>query len=77
MDLLAYSEHVSNIYIVDTRTFETRQIIRLSPENEDHPITGLTFSPNSRSLYVGLQDRLIELNVDTCQRRQFGGGRLI
>ncbi|KAG2190974.1 hypothetical protein INT46_006443 [Mucor plumbeus] len=77
LDLLAYAEHVNNVYIVDTRTFETRQIVRLSPENEDHSITGLTFSPNSRSLYVGLEDRLIELQIDVSARRQFGGGRLI
>lgn len=77
MDLLAYADHVNHVYIVDTRTFETRQIVRLSPENEDHSITGLTFSSNSRSLYVGLEDRLIELQVDVSARRQFGGGRLI
>lgn len=75
--MLAYSEHVSNIYIVDTRTYETRQIVRLSPENEDRAITGLTFSPNCRTLYVGLEEHLIELQVDMCERTQFGGGRLI
>ncbi|KAL7325857.1 hypothetical protein PS15p_208284 [Mucor circinelloides] len=77
LDLLAYADHVNHVYIVDTRTFETRQIVRLSPENEDHSITGLTFSSNSRSLYVGLEDRLIELQVDVSARRQFGGGRLM
>lgn len=73
---MAYADHVSNIYIVDTRTFETRQVVRLSPENEDYAITGLTFSPNSRSLFVGLEDRLIELQIDTAIRRQFASGHL-
>lgn len=77
LDLLAYSEHVSNIYIVDTRSFETRQIVRLSPENEDHAITGLSFSPNSRLLSVGLEDRVVELTIDVSGRRQFGEGGLI
>ncbi|CEP08246.1 hypothetical protein [Parasitella parasitica] len=77
LDLLAYAEHVNNVYIVDTRTFETRQIVRLSPENEDRSITGLAFSPNSTLLYVGMEDRLVELLVDVSGRRQFGGGRLI
>ncbi|KAI8645929.1 WD40-repeat-containing domain protein, partial [Parasitella parasitica] len=76
LDLLAYAEHVNNLYIVDTRTFETRQIVRLSPENEDRSITGLTFSPDSKLLYVGMEDRLVELQVDVPARRQFGSGRL-
>ncbi|KAI7894485.1 WD40-repeat-containing domain protein [Mucor mucedo] len=77
IDLLAYTEHVSNIYIVDTRTFETRQIVRLSPENEDRAITGFTFSPDCRKLFVALQDHLIELEVDRSERTQFGAGSLI
>lgn len=77
IDLLAYTEHVSNIYIIDTRTFETRQIVRLSPENEDRAITGLTFLPNCRMLYVALQGHLIELEVDMSERTQFGASRLI
>ncbi|KAI8880636.1 WD40 repeat-like protein [Backusella circina FSU 941] len=77
LDLLVYAEHVSNIYIVDTRTFKKRQVIRLSPENEDHAITGLTFSPDAKVLYVGLEDRMVEIDINTSERRQFAGGQLM
>ncbi|KAI8092286.1 WD40-repeat-containing domain protein [Gilbertella persicaria] len=77
LDLLAYAEHVSHVYIVDTRTFQTRQIVRLSPEHQDQAITGLTFSPDGRTIFVGLEDRIVELQVDCVTRRQFGASRLI
>lgn len=71
----AYGEHLSNIYIVDTRTLRTRHIIRLSHENEDYAITGLTFSPNSAQLYIDIEDRLVELKIDVSG--QFGGSSII
>lgn len=53
LDLLAYAEHVSTVNIVDTRTFQSRQVVRLSPIDVDYHITGLAFSPDNRSLFVG------------------------
>lgn len=77
LDLLAYSEHVSTVNIIDTRTFETRQLVRLSPRRDmDYHISGMSFSPDNRYLYVGFEDAIIQLDVDVCARRQFGSSRL-
>ncbi|CAO3640712.1 unnamed protein product [Cunninghamella echinulata] len=71
-DLMAYSEHVSQINLVDTRTFETRQIIRLSPaEDLDVHIAGLCFSSTNQSLFVAMEDNMLELKLDLISRRQF------
>ncbi|KAI9276878.1 WD40-repeat-containing domain protein [Phascolomyces articulosus] len=71
LDLLVYAEHVSNVNIVDTRTYETRQIIRLGPQDRDTHIAGLTFSPDNRTILVALETDLIQLPIDTIARRQF------
>ncbi|CDS11593.1 hypothetical protein LRAMOSA03856 [Lichtheimia ramosa] len=77
LDLLAYSEHVSTVNIIDTRTFETRQLVRLSPRRDmDYHISGMSFSPDNRYLYVGFEDAIVQLDVDVCARRQFGSSRL-
>ncbi|KAI9321225.1 WD40-repeat-containing domain protein [Dichotomocladium elegans] len=76
LDLLIYTEHVSNINIVDTRTFETRQVLRLSPADVDRHITGLALSPDNRFLFVGLEDSIIQFSVDVCARRRFGSARI-
>ncbi|KAF7727500.1 hypothetical protein EC973_007478 [Apophysomyces ossiformis] len=76
LDLLAYTEHVSHVNIVDTRTFESRQVVRLSPAEMDYHIAGFSFSPDNRSLFVGLEHSMVELAVDVNSRRQFAGGRL-
>ncbi|KAL1932001.1 hypothetical protein VTP01DRAFT_9057 [Rhizomucor pusillus] len=71
LDLLAYTEHVCNVNIVDVRTFETRQVIRLGPTDRDAHIAGLSFGKNGRSLFVGLETDLIEVPIDTSARRRF------
>lgn len=77
LDLLVYAEHVSTVNIVDTRTFETRQIVRLSPSDVDYHVTGFSFSPDNRAIYVGLEDAIVELNVDVCARRRFAEPSLL
>jgi secreted PhoX family phosphatase len=71
LDLLVYSEHVSQVNIVDTRTFDRRQIIRLAPLDMDAHIAGFIFSPDHRSLFVALEDHLTELKLNVASRRQF------
>ncbi|KAG0256248.1 cleavage and polyadenylation specificity factor subunit 2 [Actinomortierella ambigua] len=41
VDLLVYSEHVSNVNLVDARSFNDRQIIRVAPPNADEHITDM------------------------------------
>ncbi|KAI8341738.1 WD40-repeat-containing domain protein [Chlamydoabsidia padenii] len=77
VDLLAYSEHVSHVNIIDARTFDTQQTLRVGPAGFDTPITGLSFSPDSRSMFVGLENAILEYQLDTSSRRQFPRGSLL
>ncbi|RUS17966.1 hypothetical protein BC937DRAFT_89307 [Endogone sp. FLAS-F59071] len=53
LDLLAFSEHTSYIDIVDARTFNSRQALRVVPEGSEAEILGMTFTPDSQTLFVG------------------------
>ncbi|KAI7887432.1 WD40 repeat-like protein, partial [Lichtheimia hyalospora FSU 10163] len=76
LDLLVYAEHVSNINIVDTRTFEVRQVIRLGSHDSDTHIAGIELSPDHRSIYAGLETDMVQIDIDTAARRQFPSARL-
>ncbi|KAJ8659628.1 hypothetical protein O0I10_004607 [Lichtheimia ornata] len=77
VDLLAYTEHVSHVHIVDARTFDAQQTIRVGPAEQDTPITGLTFSQDSQKLFVGVDNAILEYQVDTPSRRRFPQGALL
>ncbi|SAM01661.1 hypothetical protein [Absidia glauca] len=77
VDLMAYSEHVSHVSIIDARTFDTQQTLRVGPATRDTPITGLSFSPDSHRMFVGLENAILEYQLDTGSRRQFPDGSLI
>lgn len=77
MDLLAFSEHVSVVNVVDARTFSMRQAVRVAPVNTDLHISGLAFSPDSKNLAVGLEQHLLEFDVDTASRRSFAVGSVV
>lgn len=76
MDLLAFSEHVSYVNLVDARTFNDRQSIRVSPLGSDQHISGIAFSPDSHSMYVGLEHSMLQYEIDTLSRRCFPEGNL-
>lgn len=71
MDLLAFSEHCSFVNVFDGRTLEKRQRIRLSQPTSDLHITGLDFNPDSQRLVIGLEQSLLEFDVNSRQRRSF------
>ncbi|KAI9321635.1 WD40-repeat-containing domain protein [Dichotomocladium elegans] len=77
VDLLAYTEHVSHVHIVDARTFDAQQTLRVGPAGQDTPITGLTFSQDSENMFVGLDNAILEYGVDTGSRRRFPQGALL
>lgn len=77
MDLLAFSEHVSYVNLVDARTFNDRQSIRVSPLGSDQHISGISFSPESQSLFVGLEHSMLRYEIDSVNRRSFPEGSLI
>ena len=57
--------------VVDARTFEARQSVRLSAPGVDTHISGLAFSPDSRSLWVGTESAIVEYGINTAIRRCF------
>lgn len=77
VDLLAFSEHASYFNIVDARTFESQQSIRVAPEGMDLHVTGLTFAPDSDSVFVGIEQGILEYQIDLISRRSFPTGSLI
>ncbi|KAI7847217.1 WD40-repeat-containing domain protein [Circinella umbellata] len=77
VDLLAYTEHVSHVHIVDARSFDTQQTIRVGPAGQDTPITGLEFSQDSQKMFVGVDNAILEYDIDTPSRRRFPQGALL
>lgn len=53
IDLLAFAEHVSYVNFVDARTFDGKQSVRVSPPGTDMHISGLAWTPDSRSVFMG------------------------
>ena len=76
IDLLAFSEHTSYVHVVDARTFNERQSVRVSPYDCDQHISGLCFSPDSKTMFVGMENIVQEYDVDTICRRRFADGSL-
>ena len=77
VDLLAFSEHTSYFNIIDARTFESQQSIRVAPQGVDIHLTGLTFSPDSDSIFVGVEQGILEYQIDLISRRSFPTGSLL
>lgn len=62
--------------LVDARTFDSVQQIRVSPPGGDMHISGIAFAPDSSSVFVGLENTVLEYGVDTVQRRSFADGNI-
>ncbi|KAI8914668.1 WD40-repeat-containing domain protein [Gorgonomyces haynaldii] len=77
MDLLMYSEHISYINIVDTRNFSEKQTIRVSPPGNDQNISGISFSEDCKKVFVGVENSILEYQVDTMARRCFPQGSIL
>ncbi|KAJ1679342.1 hypothetical protein EV182_002255 [Spiromyces aspiralis] len=56
MATLETYQHTTFVNIVDTRALDQRQLVQVSPEGQDVQITGLRFSPDCSSLFVGLDE---------------------
>ena len=77
VDLLAFSEHTSYFNIVDARTFDSQQSIRVAQQGMDLHLTGLAFSPDSDSLFIGIEQGILEYQIDLISRRSFPTGSII
>lgn len=79
IDLLAFSEHLSIVNLVDCRNWMDRQAIRLGTSQSDISITGLTFGcgNEAKSLYVGLESSVIGYEIEMSKRRCFPSASII
>lgn len=77
VDLLAFSEHTTYFNIVDARTFESQQSVRVAPPGMDLHLSGLAFAPDSDSVFVGVEQGILEYSLDMISRRSFPIGSLI
>ncbi|PVU91952.1 hypothetical protein BB559_003916 [Furculomyces boomerangus] len=76
VDLLAFSEHASYINVIDSRSYNEKQSIKVSTDGNDIQITGLEFSKNSGKLYVGLEGCIMDYKVNTLLRKTFPSTQL-
>ncbi|OAG28877.1 hypothetical protein NEDG_01016 [Nematocida displodere] len=74
LDLLAFTEHVSHFTVVDIRDFGKKQSIAVSSPESDKHISGLSFSSDGESLYVGTEMMIFEFDINTHGRRLFQVG---
>ncbi|RUP49556.1 WD40-repeat-containing domain protein [Jimgerdemannia flammicorona] len=74
---ILFRQHSSYIDVVDARTFNSRQSVRVAPVGCDAQISGITFTPDSRTLYVGTDNAVMEYDVNTVIRRSFSFGSIL
>ncbi|OIR59078.1 MAG: WD40 repeat-like protein [Amphiamblys sp. WSBS2006] len=67
-DILAYAEHANCFNVVSTRDFLVKETFLLSDQPSD--IAGLSFSPDSASLFVSSEKEVAEYSVNTFRRRK-------
>ena len=79
VDLLAFSEHLSVVNLVDCRNWMDKQEIRMCPDANEASITGLSFGcgKDSKSLFVGLENGIVEYEIDLRKRKSFPSASLI
>merc|ERR1711998_462064 len=76
VDLLLFTEHQSYAHLVDTRTYNDQQTIRVAPPNREQHISGAAFSPDCTRLFIGVEEYVEEYAIDTVARRTFGDNML-
>lgn len=76
-DLLAFMEHTNYVNIIDTRTFDGLESIRVSAPEIDIQLTGLSFSESSKRLIVGMEHQVFEYEIDLRRRRCFPYSNLL
>lgn len=82
IDLLAFSEHTTYFNVIDARTFDGRDSIRVAltgqtSSAQDLNISGLAFSENCSSLFVATEQAVLEYDVNTRKRRGSAAGQIL
>ena len=71
LDLLAFSEHRGRCHLADARMWPKQQILAVGEVPEMVDISGMSFSPCGKMLYVGCEDQIVAYHIDTGARRSF------
>jgi len=83
IDLLLFAEHTTYLHLVDARTFNEQQILKVptisshSDSDSKADIAGICFSPDGKYIYAGTTSLVAEYDVDTVVRRCFPKGSII
>ncbi|KAI9592477.1 hypothetical protein BDF19DRAFT_498479 [Syncephalis fuscata] len=75
VDLLAFSEHINYVNVVDARTYQDRQSVCIASDTDQH-IAGMDFSPCGTRLFVGTENSVAAYDVDVMARHRFAHGVL-
>lgn len=77
LDLLAFTEHRNYLHLVDCRMWANRQVIKVRDDlTQDVDICGFDFSPCGSTLYVGTEDSIDILQINTGSRTSFPYAKL-
>lgn len=77
VDLLAFSEHISYVSLIDSRTFNARQSIDVSKYYVGDDISGISFSPEGSSFFVANCNSIIQYKIDHTTRRYFSESSIV
>lgn len=77
LDLLAFTEHRNYLHLVDCRMWQNRQVIKVRDDiNQEVDICGFDFSPCGSTLYIGTEDSIDILQINTGSRTSFPYAKL-
>ncbi len=72
LDLLAFTEHRNYLHLVDCRMWSNRQVIKVRDEGtQEVDICGFDFSPCGSTLYIGTEDSIDILQINSGSRTSF------
>ena len=72
LDLIAFTEHRNYLHLVDCRMWSNRQVIKVRDELvQEVDICGFDFSPCGSTLYIGTEDCIDILQINTGSRTSF------
>ncbi|CAL8471302.1 g10844 [Coccomyxa elongata] len=86
VDLMAFSEHSSHCHLIDSRAYHERQVLKVDAcegvctvEEGACNVSGLSFTPSGRRLYVGLEGTpehgIMAFDVQMLSRLTFGSAQ--
>lgn len=76
IDLLGFTEHCSVVNLVDARTYEGQDQVQVAGQ-ADVNLSGMAWTPDGRSLCVGMEAAVLEYKVEMKSRLTFPHGSIL